>query len=108
MTTYLVNVTGPVPLVLDLLIPHDRFGSSSDPSLNGHLHYPDDIDKSLNETALIIITILRDQSPLCLLFLVRLGGYIVNSLDCYSYRLIGKLTTFLKLQEFSLCNPTVD
>jgi hypothetical protein len=29
---------------------YDRFGSSSDPSLNGHLHYPNDIDKSLNET----------------------------------------------------------
>ncbi len=42
---------GPVPLVLDLHITHDRFVSSSDPSLNGHLHYPDDIDKSLNETA---------------------------------------------------------
>ena len=32
-------------------IIHDRFGSSSDPSLNGHLHYPNDIDKSLNESA---------------------------------------------------------
>jgi hypothetical protein len=31
----------------------------------------------------------------------RLGGYIVNSLDCYSYRIIGKLTAFLYLQEFS-------
>jgi hypothetical protein len=30
--------------------------------------------------ALTIITILEAQSPLCLLFLVRLGGYIVNSL----------------------------
>jgi hypothetical protein len=48
--TYLSNVTSPVPLVLDLLIVHDHFGSSSDPSLNGHLHYPNDIDKSLNET----------------------------------------------------------
>ncbi len=37
-------------LVLDLLITHDRFGSSSFPSLNGHLHQPNDIDKSLNET----------------------------------------------------------
>ena len=36
--------------VLDLRITHDRFGGSSDPSLNGHLHYPNDIDKSLNET----------------------------------------------------------
>jgi hypothetical protein len=26
--------------VLDLRIVHDRFGSSSDPNLNGHLHYP--------------------------------------------------------------------
>ncbi len=32
----------------------------------------------------------RDQSPLHLLFLVRRGGYIVNSLD--SYRLIEKLS----------------
>jgi hypothetical protein len=29
----------------------DRYGSSSDPSLNGHLHYPNDIDRSLNEAA---------------------------------------------------------
>ncbi len=36
--------------MLDLHITHDRFGSSSDPSLNGHLHYPNDIEKSLNET----------------------------------------------------------
>ncbi len=38
-------------LVLDLRIAHDRFGSSSDPNLNGHLYYPNDIDRSLNETA---------------------------------------------------------
>ena len=29
----------------------ERFGSSSDPTLNGHLHYPNDIDRSLNEAA---------------------------------------------------------
>ncbi len=46
---YLVNVTDPVPLVLDLRLVHDRFGSSSDPTLNGRLHC-NDIDKSLNET----------------------------------------------------------
>jgi hypothetical protein len=49
---------------------------------------------------------------LCLLLLVRLGGYIVNLSDFYSYsligkltaflQLIGKLTAFLQLQEFSL------
>jgi hypothetical protein len=27
----------------------DRFGSSSDPSLDGHLHSPNDIDRSINE-----------------------------------------------------------
>jgi hypothetical protein len=51
LEVYLVNVVGPVSLVLDLLIVHDRFGSSSDLNLNGHLHYPNDIDRSLNETA---------------------------------------------------------
>ena len=46
---YLLNATEPVSWVLDLRITHDRFGGSSDPSLNGHLHYPNDIDRSLNE-----------------------------------------------------------
>ncbi len=45
MVTYLVNVTGPVPLVLDLRVSHERFGRSSDPNLNGNLHYPIDIDR---------------------------------------------------------------
>jgi len=48
---YLANAAGPLPLVLDLRIAHDRFGSSSDPNLNGNLHYPNDIDKSLNDAA---------------------------------------------------------
>jgi hypothetical protein len=51
LAAYLANAAGPVPFVLDLLIAHDRFGSSSGPSLNGYLHYPNDIDKSLNEAA---------------------------------------------------------
>ena len=46
---YLANAAGPVPLVLDLRIAHDRFGSSSNPDLNGKLHWPNDMDKSLNE-----------------------------------------------------------
>jgi len=50
LADYLPNTSGPVPLVLDLRITHDRFGSRSDPSLNGHLHYPNDIDTSLNES----------------------------------------------------------
>ncbi len=36
-------------MVLDLRIAHDRFGSSSDPSLHGNLLYPNNIDRSLNE-----------------------------------------------------------
>ena len=50
---YLANVAGPVPLVLDLRIAHERWGSSSDPSINGHLRYPNDIDRSLNVEMLI-------------------------------------------------------
>jgi hypothetical protein len=38
-------------LVLDLRIAHARFGSSSDLNLDGHLNYPNDIDRSLNEAA---------------------------------------------------------
>ncbi len=38
-------------LVLDLRIVHDRFGSNSDPSLNGHLHHPKALDGPLNEAA---------------------------------------------------------
>ncbi len=66
LTGYLANETGPVPLVLDLRIAHDRWGSSSDPGINGHLHYPNDIDRSLRlpltkleNIALIIITTFR-------------------------------------------------
>jgi hypothetical protein len=48
---HVMLTAGRVPLVLDLRIDHDRFGSSSDPTLNGTLHYPNpnDIDRSLNE-----------------------------------------------------------
>ena len=40
-----------MPLVLDLRITHDRFGRSSDLSLNGNLRYPNDIYRSINEAA---------------------------------------------------------
>jgi hypothetical protein len=48
---YLANAASPVPLVLDLRIAHKRWGSSSDASINGHLHYPNDVDRPLNEGA---------------------------------------------------------
>jgi hypothetical protein len=48
---YLANETGPVSLVLDLRIAHDRVGSSTDPNLNGHFKYPNNLDQSLNDAA---------------------------------------------------------
>jgi hypothetical protein len=48
---YLANEAGPVPLVLDLRIAHDRVGNSADPTLNGHLKYPNNLDQSLNDTS---------------------------------------------------------
>ena len=52
MQWILTNDVGPVPLVLDLCIDHERWGSSSNPSLNDRLQYPTDIivDRTLNET----------------------------------------------------------
>jgi hypothetical protein len=47
MATSRIRRTGVIGL--DLRIDIDRFGSSSDPSINGHLHYPNDVDRSLNE-----------------------------------------------------------
>jgi hypothetical protein len=54
--------------------------------------------------ALTITITLLTLYHLCLLLLVRLGGYIVNLSDFYSYR---KLTVSLQLQEFSLRNMIV-
>ncbi len=87
LAAYLANAVGPVPLVLDLLITHDRFGSHSDPSLNVHLHYPNDIDKSPNETS-------TDKIPKYRV------DYANNPPSAVSF-------SFLQLQEFSLCKPTV-
>ena len=53
-----------------------------------------------------IIIIHLMLSLLCRLLLVRLVDCTVNSSDFYSYRLIGKLTAFLQLQEFSQRNQT--
>jgi hypothetical protein len=45
MAACLANAAGPAPLVLELRIAHDRFGRSSDATLHGNLHYPNDIDR---------------------------------------------------------------
>jgi hypothetical protein len=56
------------------------------------------LTKVENIALTIIITIRLIIYPLCLLSLVRLGGYIVNLCDFYFCKLIGKLTAFLQLQ----------
>ena len=48
-------------MVLDLRITHERVGRSSDLSLNGNLRYPNDKDRSLNETATDKILKYRDD-----------------------------------------------
>ena len=55
-----------------------------------------------------IITDSLHQYPSYRQLLLPLGGYIVNSSDYYSYRIIGKLTDFLQLQEFIFRNLTVE
>jgi hypothetical protein len=76
-----------------------------------HISIIEDLDGSLNETATHKIRQYHGDYnnrpsnvvPLYLLFLVRLGVYIVNLCTFYSYRFIGKLTVFfLHLQEFSM------
>jgi hypothetical protein len=57
--------------------------------------------------ALTIITTIRlIIYPLCLLSLVRLGGYIVNLCDYYFYKLIGKLTRFFAASGVQLAHST--
>ena len=57
----LANTEGPVPLVLDLHITHERWGSDSDDSINRHLRYPNDIDRLLNEAVTDKIRKYRDD-----------------------------------------------
>ena len=89
---------------------HDRVGSSTDPTLNGHLRYPNKLDQSLNDTDTDKIRKYRadynNRPPSAVSFMPAIastsGRLLVNLSDYYSYRLIGKMTAFLQLQEFSL------
>ena len=47
--------------MLDLRIVHHRWATISNPSINGHLHYPVDIDRTLNETTTDKILQYRDD-----------------------------------------------
>ncbi len=57
-------------------------------------------DEKFKNIVLTTTTGRRVRYHSCLLLLVRQAGYIVNLSEFYSYRLIGKLTAFLQLQEF--------
>ena len=105
---YLANAAGPVPLVLDLRIAHDRFGSSSDPTLNGRLHYlnPNDIDKSLNEAANDKIRKYRadynNNPPNTVAFMPAIAGATGRLhrefIKLLCHRFIGKLTAFCRFR----------
>jgi hypothetical protein len=102
LAAYLANAAGPVPLVLTLVFTDTYITLMI--LINCSMKLPLTRSESIELTT--IITHLR-LLHLCLLLQVRLGGYMVNSCDFYSYRLIGKLTAFLQLQKFSLRKPTV-
>ena len=107
-----------MPLVLDLSITHERWGSSSNFFPNGHLHYPrpDDIDRPQHEAggekirdyradynnrpshSIPFMPVVANTSPLTA-STVRLCAF-------YICRLIGKPTAVLLLQELSLCKQT--
>jgi hypothetical protein len=113
---YLTNAPVPEPLVLDLHIPHDRVVSSADPALNGHVRYPNNLDQSLNDAGTDKLrkyhTYYNFNPPRGVGFMsaiVSTSGRLHSEfIRIYSYRLIGKLTAFLQLQEFCHHNQTVD
>jgi hypothetical protein len=75
---YLTNEADPVTLVLDLRISHDRVGSSTDPNLNGHLKYPNNLDQSLNDTPAYKIRKYRadynNRTPSSVLFMTAIAS----------------------------------
>jgi hypothetical protein len=115
LDAYLANEAGPVPLVPDLRIDHERFGRSSDPSINGRLHYPNDLDGPLNETAADKIrqyrTDYNNRPSNAISFMTaiastsgRLHSEFVRLLFLQSHR---ETDRFLQLKEFSLRNLPV-
>jgi hypothetical protein len=103
-------------LVLDLRIAHDRVGSSTDPTLNGHLKYPNNLDQSLNDAVPDKIRKYRvdynNRSPSAVSFMTDIvstsGRLHVNLSDFYSYRIIGKLTVFFAPSGVQSAQSTID
>ena len=113
---YLTNTTDPVSLVLDLRVTHDRVGSSAFSDLNGHLHYPNNLDQSLNDTAVDKIRKYHadyyNNPPRGVGFMPAIastsGRLHSEFIRILVYSLIGKLTVFLQFQEFCQRNQIVD
>ena len=113
---YLVHPTGPVPLVLDLLLAHERWDSGADPTLNSNLHYPNVEDRSSNEATSNKIRKYRsdynNRSPnaiSCMSPIDGTSGRLHSEFVLLLFlQIIGKLTVFLQIQEFNLHNLTVD
>ncbi len=78
-------------------------------SLHGHFRYPKNLDQSLNDVPADKLRKYHsdyNNNPtrgvdFMSLLVVRLGGYIVNLSEFYSYRLIGLLYSNLGLEIFS-------
>ena len=97
-----------VPLVMDLRIVHERWGSSSNPSLDGHLHFPSDIDRTLNETTddkTLQYRVDYNNCPSHSISFMSVIASTSGSLHCEFLLLLfvqvhRKLTVFLQIQEF--------
>ena len=91
---------------LDLHSTHERWRSNSDPSINGHLHYPNDLDGPLNETVtdknLQYHTDYNNRPSNVISFMLAISSTsqvvcIVNLCDFYFCKIIVKLTAFLEV-----------
>jgi hypothetical protein len=116
LPAYLPDAPGPVNLVLDLCIRHERFGSSSKPSFNGTLHYPAPADIDTPQmsllltryviTVLIVISVTLARSLSCLPLLAPLAAFTVSLCAFCFGRLIGKPSASLQLQELRMRNTS--
>jgi tRNA-dihydrouridine synthase len=78
---------------------HTTVGKVSLTSLNGNLHYPTDIDRTLNEVAADKILQYRfdynNRPSIYLILLVLQDTFTVNLCVFHYCRIIGKLNTYL-------------
>ncbi len=89
------------------------FGSCSDPNINRHLHYPNDIDRSLNETVPDKIrkypVDYNNNPPTVISFMSTIAStsgrlpWHGEFVCLFFNKFVGKLTVFFQLQDFSLC-----